>query len=89
MFRYSSETRLYTIYEVAHLYHPGAHTHEEYAILLVLRVELRHDDIHGCLRCRVQCTVLHLEIINEVEIGMATGDGDNFLDLAFLDEREE
>ena len=74
---------------MAHLYHSRADTHEEHAVFLVLRVELGHNDVHGRLGGRIQRTVLNLEIVDEAEVGMAAGKGDDLLDLAFHDKREE
>ena len=83
------KTQIHTIHKVANLYRSRAYTHEENTIFLVLRVELGHNDVHGRLRGRVQSTCFNLEIVDQVEIGMAAGNGDDLLDLAFHDKREE
>lgn len=83
------KTRIRTIHKVPHLYRSRADTHEEHAVFLVLRVELGHNDVHGRLGGRVQCTCLDLEIVDEVEVGVAAGNGDDLLDLAIHDKREE
>lgn len=83
------KTRIRTIHKVAHLYRSRADTHEEHTVFLVLRVELGHNDVHGRLRGRVQSTCLNLEIVDQVEVGMAAGNGDDLLDLALHDKRKE
>ena len=74
---------------MAHLHDSRAETEEEHAVFLVLRVELGYDDVHGRFRGGIQSTRLHLEIVDEVEVGVTAGDGDDLLDLALHDEREE
>lgn len=83
------KTRIRTIHKVAHLYYSGADTHEEHTVFLVLRVELGHNDVHGRLGGRVQSTCLNLEIVDQVEVGVAAGNGDDLFDLALHDKREE
>ena len=83
------ETGIRTIHIVAHLYHSRADTHEEHTVFLVLRVELGHNDVHGRLGGRIQCTYLNLEIVDQVEVGMTAGNSDDLLDLALHDKREE
>ena len=78
-----------TIRGVANFYHSRADTHEEHTIFLVLRVELGHYDVHGCFGGRIQSTCLNLEIVNEVEVGVTAGNGDDFLNLALHDKREK
>ena len=74
---------------MAHLYHSRAHTHEEYTVFLVLRAELGHNDVHGRLGGGIQSTYLNLEIVDEVEVGMTAGNGDDLLDLALHDKRDK
>ena len=83
------KTRIRTIRKVAHLYHSRADTHEEHTVFLVLRVELGHNNVHGRLGGRIQSTYLNLEIIDQVEVGMTAGNGDDLLNLALHDKREE
>jgi len=83
------KTGIRTIHIVAHLYRSRADTHEEHTVFLVLRVELGHNDVHGRLGGRIQSTYLNLEIVDQVEIGMTAGNGDDLLDLALHDKREE
>ncbi len=78
-----------TIGEVAHLYRSRADTHEEHTVFLVLRVELGHNDVHGRLGGSIQRACLDVEPIDQVEVSMAAGDGDDLLDRALHDEREE
>jgi len=78
-----------TIHKVAHLYRPGADTHEEHTVFLALRVELGNNDVHSSFRGSVQSTVLNLEIVDEVAVGVAAGNGDDFLDIALYNKREE
>ena len=66
----SFPSSLLTIIEVAHFYHAWAHTHEQYAILLVLRVELCDDRVQGCLGSSVQRAIFNFEIVDEVQIGV-------------------
>jgi small ligand-binding sensory domain FIST len=74
---------------VAYLYHSRADTHEEHTVLLVLRAELGHNDVHGCLGGGVQSAVFNIEIVDQFEVGVAAGNGDDLLDLAFHDKRKE
>lgn len=74
---------------MAHLYRSWADTHEEHTVFLVLRVELGHNDVHDRLGGRVQSTCLNLEIVDQVEVGVAAGNGDDLLDLALHNKREE
>ena len=80
---------IHTIHIVAHFYRSRADTHEEHPIFLILCVELGHNNVHGRLGGRVQGTYLNLEIIDQVEVGVAAGNGDDLLDLALHDKREE
>ena len=86
---FNLEDKLRAIHKVAHLYHSRADTHEEHTVFLVLRVELGHNDVHGRLGGRVQSICLNLEIIDQVEVGVAAGNSDDLLDLALQDKREE
>ena len=86
---FNLEDRIRAIHKVAHLYHSRADTHEEHTVFLVLRVELSHNDVHGRLRGRVESICLNLEIIDQVEVGVAAGNSDDLLDLALQDKREE
>ena len=83
------KTGVRTIRKLAHLYHSRADTHEEHTVFLVLRVEFGHNDVHGRLRGRIQSTCLYLKIVDKVEVGMTAGNGDDLLDLALHDKREE
>jgi hypothetical protein len=83
------KTRILTIHKVAHLYHSRANAHEEHTVFLILRVEFGHNDVHGRLGGRVQSTCLNLEIVDQVEVGVTAGNGDDLLELALHDKREE
>ena len=83
------KTGIRTIRIVAHLYRSRADTHEEHTVFLVLRIELGYNDVHGRLGGRIQSTYLNLEIVDQVEVGMTAGNGDDLLDLALHDKREE
>lgn len=78
-----------TIRELADLDYSWTHTNKENTILLVLRIELGHDDVHGCLGSSVQSTCLDVEVVNQVEVGMATGDSNDLFDVALQDKWEE
>ena len=52
-------------------------------------IKLGHNDVHGRLGGRVQSICLNLEIIDQVEVGVAAGNSDDLLDLALQDKREE
>ena len=75
--------------KVAHLHHSRADTQEEHAVVLVLRVELGHDDVHGRLGGSIQRARLDVETVDQVEVGVAAGDGDDLLDRALEDKGEE
>ena len=74
---------------MAYFYHAWAHAHEENAVFLILGVELGDNCIQGRLGCGVQGTVLDFKIVDEVEICMAAGDGDDLLYLTSHDKRQE
>lgn len=57
---------IHTIRVTAYLHQTRADTHEEHTVFLVLRVELGHNDIHGCLGGSVQRTNINLTIIGQV-----------------------
>ena len=83
------ETGIRTIVIIAHLYRSRADTHEEHTVFLVLRVELGHNNVQGRLGGRIQSICLNLEIVDEVEVSLTAGNGDDLLDLALHDKREE
>lgn len=60
---------IHTIRVTAYLHQTRADTHEEHTVFLVLRVELGHNDIHGCLGGSVQRTNINLTIIGQVSLG--------------------
>ncbi len=74
---------------MAHLYHPRADTHEEHTVLLILGIELGHNNVRGRLGGSVQSTVLNLEIVDQFEVGVAAGNGDDLLNLTLHNKREE
>ena len=74
---------------MAYFYHAWAHAHEQNAVFLILRVELGDNCIQSRLGCGVQGTVLDFKIVDEVEICMAAGDGDDLLHLTSHDKRQE
>ena len=80
---------LLAIVKMAHFYHAWAHAHEQNAVFLILRVELGDNCIQSRLGCGVQGTVLDFKIVDEVEICMAAGDGDDLLHLTSHDKRQE
>ena len=74
---------------MAHLHRSRADTKEEHTVFLVLCVKLGHNDVQGRLGGSVQRRCLNLVIVDEVKVAMTAGNGDNFLDLALHDKREE
>ena len=78
-------TGIGTIRKVAHFYRPRTDTHEEHTVFLVLCIEFGDNDVHGSLGGSIQGTILDLEVVDEIEVGMTTGDGNDLLDLALHD----
>ena len=84
-----SKTGRRTIVIVAHLHRSWADAHEEHTVVLVLYVELGHNDVQGGLGGTVQSTDLNLDIVGQINVAMTAGNGDNLLDLALEDKRHE
>lgn len=84
-----SKTGIRTIVKVAHLHRSRADTKEEHTVFLVLCVELGHNDIQGRLGGSIQRSYLNLVIVDKVKVAMTAGNGDDLLDLALHDKREE
>jgi hypothetical protein len=55
------------------LYHSQADTHEELTVSLVLCVELGHNGVQSRVGGRVQSSYLNLEIVDQIEVGVAAG----------------
>jgi hypothetical protein len=72
-----------------HLHNTRADTYKQHAILLILHAKLGNDDIHSCLGRRVQRADIDLDIVGQVKVGQARGDGDDLLGLALEDLRDE
>lgn len=66
--------------------HSWAEAHEEHTVLLVLRIELGHNDVERRLCRCVYSARLGFEVVDQVEIGVAAREGDDFLDLSFQNE---
>lgn len=67
--------------------HSWTNAEEKHPVFLVLRVKLAHNHVHGSFGGGIQSAVLDLVIVNQVEVGMTAGNGDDLLHLALHDER--
>lgn len=74
---------------MTHIHYSWAEAHEEHAVLLVLRTELGHNDVQGGLGGRVQSGDIDVEVVDQIEICMATSNGDHLLGFALHHKREE
>lgn len=59
--------------------HSWADAHEEHAILGVLGMELRHDDVRGGLPKGVRSGYINLVLIDQVKVGMPRSDENDLL----------
>lgn len=75
--------------KLAHIHHTGGDAHEEYTFFLILCVELSYDHVQCRLGGSIQSAYLNLQTVDKVEVGMTGGNGDDLLDLALFDERDE
>lgn len=66
-----------------------ADAHEKDAVLLVLRAELGHGDIHPSLGDGVQRRRINVELSHGLDVGVATCEVNDLLDLTLQDERKE
>jgi hypothetical protein len=78
-----------TIAAMADVDDAGADTQEKHAVLLVLRAELGHCDIHPGLGDGVQRRRIKVKLAHGLDVGVATREVNDLLDLALQDEREE
>lgn len=76
---------LHTVTAAANIHDARADGNKEDTLLLVLGVELAHDQVQGRLGGGVQGAEFHLVLVGQLEIGQARSDGDDLLDLALLD----
>lgn len=74
---------------MAHIHHSWADGQEKNAVLLVLRIELGRDHVQAGLGNSVERSSRELEAVDRIRICQATRDGDDLLDLALEDERDE
>ena len=86
---WQSEVESPTVSIAAHLHQTRADAQKEYAILLVLGVELGHDDVQSGLRGGVKGTDIDLAFVGQVKVRQTCGNGDDLLDLAFQDKRKK
>ena len=84
-----SRTEVCTLARLAHIHHSRAYAEDEHTVFLVLCAELGHNDVQGRLGGRVYGRILNVKIVDEVKIGMTTGDGDDLLGLALQYKRHE
>ena len=74
---------------IPRVHHAGAYRQEQDALLLVPCVVFRHGDVQRAFADAVGRVVADLPVVDKVRVGHARGDGDDFLDLAFLDQGHE
>lgn len=83
------EEWLRTVLVVAYIHHSGADGQEENAVLLVLCVELGRDHVQAGLGNCVEGSSRQLEAVDRVWVCQAARNGNDLLDLALEDERDE
>jgi hypothetical protein len=72
-----------TVVEMTHFHHSRTQTKEQHAILLVLRAELADNNVQGGFGGSVQRAVFQVEFVDQFEVCVAAGYGNNFLDGSF------
>lgn len=68
---------------------PGTDAHKENAVLFVLGTELRIRRVHCRLADRIRRSGGNIKAGDEVDVRHSRRDGDHFLSVAFLDQRQE
>lgn len=71
----------HTVSKVTCIGHSGTYAHEKDTVLGILRTELGHSSVQARLTDRVESGDLKPQLWNDLEGSMATGDGNNLLDL--------
>jgi len=83
------KTGIHTVVKVTDLHHSRAETHEENAFFFILCIVLAYNNVHGCFGGSIQSTILNLETVNQVEVGVTAGNGDDLLDIPLFDKRDK
>lgn len=76
-----------TIFEMSHINRSRTNAEEQNAFLLVLSAELGNHDVQGRLGHGIQCAYLHADIVDEVEVGLSTGNCNGLFGSSLEEER--